>query len=622
MNASQRAVRSLRSISLTAAALAAAAAVALPGSALAATKYDTGGLTPTYPWFLLKPVPRWTNAEVDKLVQTTLVSVDAMVPASQFGAPAACDKVSFLRIKLKAASDDAEQADAAILMVPGVLEGAGAFSYIGKQLVYMAHQAGKTIEVWGMDRRSNCLEDHAGFDAAEKVFTSGQAEDALVNYYYKGSAVNGKVFDGFLKPAQTTFLSEFGMAQTTQDMYTIIKSMMPTDGVSKRKAFIAGHSLGGAHVSTFLAWDFDGDASTTDDAGYNQVAGAIGLETTLAPIPDVPKVIYAIAPSIAKMVGTAYASGLENLRSGKASGQMFIPGLIGPEVLALPTALGVIASKGANTESNAIKKIGTLSPELDGFTKLLIKRDPLADWKTAPNFADFRFTTSALIGMAFSKDFTPLSFLHTGLGFMNGGTLAQKDKYLVNAGTLPLVGPFIASLVGNNTLWTPTNAGPSLTALGTGPLYGWAVRDQIGTRSNMVLFDTRYTTKFTNLESNPATMSDFIAALHMPLDFTEWYFPLRIMLDTIEMANPADAIKNGLNVYYPQGVTQVPNMTINGDQGLMTSKSLGSVLPQQPNQRIAKGFGHLDPLFETVSSPSQVDYVMQPILDFINANAH
>ncbi len=50
----------------------------------------------------------------------------------------------------------------------------------------------------------------------------------------------------------------------------------------KRKLVCGGHSLGGPLTAALASWDFDGDPETTKDAGYNQCAAFVGLDTTVS----------------------------------------------------------------------------------------------------------------------------------------------------------------------------------------------------------------------------------------------------------------------------------------------------------------------------------------------------
>ena len=62
--------------------------------------------------------------------------------------------------------------DAILVLIPGFMGGANSFDYIGRQLVSMAEAEGVgSLEVWAVDRRTNCLEDLTGMNAAEAAVT-------------------------------------------------------------------------------------------------------------------------------------------------------------------------------------------------------------------------------------------------------------------------------------------------------------------------------------------------------------------------------------------------------------------------------------------------------------------
>ena len=151
--------------------------------------------------------PDWSNADVDALVEVTYEAAPALHHIDHLDLPLQCEDVKYLRFKTRFSSNDSSQADAAILLVPGILEGANGFEYIGRQLVYMAKtQRDKDIEIWAMDRRSNCLEDLTGFEAAEQAATVEQAEDLILGYYYFNQQIDGKTFPGFLQSRDMKFL--------------------------------------------------------------------------------------------------------------------------------------------------------------------------------------------------------------------------------------------------------------------------------------------------------------------------------------------------------------------------------------------------------------------------------
>jgi hypothetical protein len=576
------------SISIVFTAFITVAAIGLGGC------YKPAGNTPEP----LKPkeTKLWINTQVDEIAEISYVKIDASERAA--GAPEECNKIGFLRIRSKNGPAQAEQADAALLMVPGVLEGAAAFEFIGRQMVYLAEKEhGKHIEVWGLDRRSNCLEDLAGIELAKKAQTIKQGVDAIANYYYFKQPIKGKYFQGFKSSAELPFLAEFGMRQTALDMYDVIHHMMPTPGVSKQKLFVGGHSLGGIETSVFLSWDFDGDPQTLDDAGYNLVAGAFGLETVVRPLNEQATLDDDIVPaSISKRLNVgaiksnaAFDAVLDGLSNGSIPRSVDFPGLFTAEVIALPEFLAIAAALAPDDESTLIRAV-PLSPAILGITALLQSATP-------PLLADFRYTNKALLGIFFDDHFQPLGFLQAGLGFLSGGPVKIKNR--------------TASM----TYFTAGDAGPDLAHLREGPLYGWAARDQIGDLSDPDFMDVTGSFKFTDLENEPVDIDDFIRALSTtPTNLTEWYFPTRILIDSA-IVGKSFAPAYGLNTYHPEGVLHLDSLVVNGSQGLNPFGELSAV----PRQTLIKapGYTHLDPMFEAVNSPSQTSYVIRPLLNFV-----
>lgn len=589
----------------------------------------TIGLSGCYEPEGVMPEPRkaketklWTDAEVDAVAEMTYITIDGGEPVTMRGSPAACDKVSFLRFRNINGPTNAEQADAAFLMVPGILEGANGFEFIGRQMVYMAEKEyGKNIEVWAMDRRANCLEDLTGMEAADLAATSTEAEDILAGYYYNNQEINGKTFEGFLLGSDLGFLYEFGVRQVTLDMKAILDHMMPTPGVSQQKAFVGGHSLGGIHTSIFLSWDFDGDASTLNDAGYNLVAGAFGFDTQVAPL-DTGSFFGTTATTMTKNLmseedqerlnevtedsDSGYKLNLKLLKLGVLPRIVNIPALFTPEVLALPELVGIPASKNPTAEATMYTKIPH-SAALYNIVNVVHSRGPL-NVGIHPLIENFRYTNRAYVGQIFDDQFQQLSFLKLGLGFMDGGPITRKWKVLGD-------GSGSGGMFGSNKLFIAGNAGPDIFHLNQGPLYDWASRSEIGDLNDSDFMDTTGTTQLTWLETEPVDMDDLIRALHHgPTNLTEWYFPIRIMLD-INAVNKSYAADYGLQTLHPSGVANIRSLLVTAGEGVRFSNTEEVPVPNQ-KVIVAPGYTHMDPMFESVNSASQTSYTMRPLLDF------
>lgn len=235
------------------------------------------------------PIPRapgpsaakaWTNEQVDAMVQVDERTIYSPVSRANETPPADCDYIHFMRYHLRASSDDPSTADAILLLIPGLEGGENSFEYLGPQMVYMAKtRKDMNLEVWGTERRTSDLQDLTGLNAAEAAHDTQVA----IDYYWKGAEVNGRKFAGFRKDGDVPYMSEFGLQLQEEDVYKIITTMVPDQAVRRKKLFVGGHSLGGPLSYFFAGWDFDGNPATTDDAGYNNCAGLVALDSMILP---------------------------------------------------------------------------------------------------------------------------------------------------------------------------------------------------------------------------------------------------------------------------------------------------------------------------------------------------
>jgi len=167
-----------------------------------------------------------------------------------------------------AGPEDPARADTVFVTMPGILAGSGSLEPTARNIVRAAAEGGRHVEVWVMDRRANCLEDHGGLAAG-----AAQNDPALAFDYYFGA----RVVDGHrYQPAtatDTAFLRHVGLAQTLQDYRTIL-GLLP-DSVRRSKVMCGGHSLGGLITGALADWDFDGTP------GYSLCAGFFTLDSRL-----------------------------------------------------------------------------------------------------------------------------------------------------------------------------------------------------------------------------------------------------------------------------------------------------------------------------------------------------
>ena len=102
--------------------------------------------------------------------------------------------------------------------------------------------AGRFVEFWGLDRRSNCLEDHTGVAGRRP----GEGPRDRVRLLLGGPARStGGSSAGSRRRPRCAFLASFGLERTVRDWYAVIRAGFPDPKVRAQKVVCGGHSLGG-----------------------------------------------------------------------------------------------------------------------------------------------------------------------------------------------------------------------------------------------------------------------------------------------------------------------------------------------------------------------------------------
>ncbi|OUS26087.1 hypothetical protein A9Q99_19105 [Gammaproteobacteria bacterium 45_16_T64] len=561
----------------------------------------------------------WNNDDVDAVVSTTLEKIYSPLSGIAAAAPDVCDNIQFLRMKHRDATDDASDADAVFLMMPGILEGANAFEYIGRQMVYIAEQQyGEHIEVWGIDRRANCLEDLYAFNYVEQfVVTPEEAEEVLLGYYFKGQPHNNKTFEGFLTSEQLPYLEEFGMALATEDMFTIMETMMPDQTDRQAKLFVGGHSLGGIHTSVFLAWDKDGDPTTTEDAGYANTAGAFALDSILTPLNDIPNYIASLIPfHLGKLglpivnLGTkaAYHGAVKGIASNKVPRTTTFENGFSSRVLALPEAIAALAVTGPDLPSVALQNFPQ-EPDVNFIMDMMNTRN-FDDLLHGPDLREYRYTQESMVALFFDDNFSTLGFLGTSLGHLNGGPMAEKAPLLSFLNDLPLLGNFVDAIYTSRQQHIGTN---------TDTLYSWANFDEVASPSDPTYTDVSGRYVFTDHSTEMSDIKDFTRALYVgETNLTEWYFPTRIMIDSFFGIPFPHATDVGLKVYHRNATLAVPKIEFIGGEGAVKPLlDLGLISDVGAQRVILEGMNHLDPMFAVANASSHYhNPVINTLLQF------
>ncbi len=353
-------------------------------------------------------------------VAVSLVRLRAPLPASAAAHPEACDWIQYLRFRRADRPDDAAAADAVSVLMPGNVEGAAAFDPVARSAVREAARRGKTIEVWATDRRANCLEDLTGLDAMER---SGDPQD-YIDYYYRGRVIDGRRFAGW--GGDPAVLADLGVAQTVADYHAILTRELPDQAWRERHVICGGHSLAGALVELYAAWDFDGDPRTTADAGYRQCAGFIGFETLfdIGLTSGEPASVRALQPLVP---GIRYVFGdvaRRALRAGKLLRHEELLG-IGPETIAMMEAASIMAARAPEAEATWLREVPQ-GASLRTFDRLSGSASLLELAGQRARLTDLRFTNAGLLGHLFDDNGSALSVIRASFGAPVGAPLIRN----------------------------------------------------------------------------------------------------------------------------------------------------------------------------------------------------
>lgn len=362
------------------------------------------GPTPTppapTPAYLGQTEARPPRGEEVVLVERVAIPTDA-APANPApggsdtgpaAAPAELNHATYLRYHYK---DSSRPVEAILLGMPGFQGGAGDYDYIGRTLV---SQSEGRIEVWAIDRRSNQLEDHRGTEAAETEADAALALTRGLDYYFAAAPEDGNTFSGFLTNPDYPFLSEWGLEMTLRDAYAIAQTI-PAEWRNK-VLYLAGHSLGGAIVQSFAAWDFDGNPSTMEDAGYNQLAGLLMLDGGIDPDPT----RVTSKPD--------YESSLSSLRSGDSARVSSFAGLTSDVNVLLE--LFALAEVRAPADEAPIASVYEYPGVNQGYLSLL--------------YGNGRYTYRAILGLAIDDNFQTAYVFQASAGFASGGPIESYRR--------------------------------------------------------------------------------------------------------------------------------------------------------------------------------------------------
>ncbi|MFI7403817.1 hypothetical protein ACIBW9_25630 [Streptomyces sp. NPDC049541] len=496
-------------------------------------------------------------------VSESVVRVKLPLPASFGARPAACDWLSYLRYRSSDGPRASADADRILVAQPGILEGAGAFDSVARNTVARAAEQGRHIEFWALDRRSNCLEDRTGIAFGD--------QHTAVDYYYRGKQVDGRTFAGFIGNDRLGWMAKLGIAQSVRDQYDLLAAELPDQGLRKRKVLCGGHSLGGVITGYFAAADFDGDPTTTSDAGYNQCAGYFALDTTVSTtLGD----LSGSMPHDTNLpdVGLGYGAVQAGLDSGVLPRSLSAPVLLNPETMTLLAIAGVGAVQDPGGEADLPGYLPA-DTNIEATNRFLFSKDTATFLTGSPAVKDFRLTNAAVLGALLDDNSVPLAFLQSSVGFFDGGPITDKN--------------FPAA---NGSSQQPGLFGVEYKAIPEkphGPLYTWRNYDRVGAADDPG-YRSADGTPFTNAGKEVTDLGELARSLaQQPLDFTEQYFPTKLVTD-LELATSPQVKQL---VAHPEGLTANPTLTVLAGDGLLAGR-----IPAGLHPVVADGYQHLDVL--------------------------
>ncbi|MBO9534142.1 MAG: hypothetical protein J7513_14320 [Solirubrobacteraceae bacterium] len=528
-----------------------AASLLTPASALAAERVE-------------EP---FTSASPQADVLPSLVKIKVPLPANTAAHPAACDWLQYVRWRSADGPTSSMDADAVAVLMPGILEGAMAFDVLARNVVRAAAREGRHVEVWGLDRRANCLEDLTGVNAYEQ---SGDLSDVL-GYYWHGKSVAGKTFAGFDR--YNRVLRDIGMAQTVRDYYSVLTEELPSQPWRESHVLCGGHSLGGPITQIFAGWDFDGNKATTDDAGYRQCAGFVGFESTLDldPTNDTPWLKGLIGAVFLGNYGAARQAGNAAIKAGLLPARADLGGA-DPRSSVFLEAAGIGASRDPNGEATALLKGIPYSKTTYDYFHFMGSSSINSLMFTKDSIRQYRYTNMGLVGQLLDDNGAPFSAVRSSFGFFDGAPI-RRNLLPKQMGQIPVVDWAFQA----NQMYMPVKPN------GKTPLLGWKNYDQVGGPGQPGY-------KLTTPSTEVSDANDIARILHEgPTNFTEPYMPMRILTDLTSWYG-GDRGGDLAGFTYQHPTAKKPRMESLGKSGVANKARLGSPDPFVMNE----GYEHVD----------------------------
>jgi pimeloyl-ACP methyl ester carboxylesterase len=172
---------------------------------------------------------------------------------------------------------------AILILVPGFEGGANDFKILAENLLPRAlADHGLLLEVWGVDRRTNQLEDTLGLDIAESLNNAAVGLDWLFGAEL-GLTLDPALATGpnrravFYNPQDDVpFLANWTNLVFSQDIDAVVAAA--DTAVTNHNVFLGGHSAGTGYAARYAATDFNLSGAGPADPGYAKLRGLVLLE--------------------------------------------------------------------------------------------------------------------------------------------------------------------------------------------------------------------------------------------------------------------------------------------------------------------------------------------------------
>ncbi|MBL1079706.1 hypothetical protein JK358_35410 [Nocardia sp. 2] len=356
-------------------------------------------------------------------------------PAAVTDAPAACDTLGYQRYRPLDAAGRPVTADLVLSLQPGNTGGPSSFDPLARNLIAALRRSGVNCEVWAMARRGQPLTDPTGMRAA----VAAGDHRVAVDYYYRGRALGGRTYTGWLPMRRQRFLRDYGLAQVLRDWHTIHSLELPDPAQRARQLVIGGHSLGGPLSNFYCQWDFP------SGPGYREVAGVIGLDgpITVDPLQLDLRAAHRTRTALRMLAATTHN------RLAPPSNNVG-PLRLGDLALLLSTA--ALAARFHPQAHSTLLADVPRSMLVDSLFRLLYPQGGPRRWQ---------LTNAALFGTLFSRS-AAATTLANDMGTYQGAVRVKRAG-LTRLARTPLAGEIVTAAFGGGPLHMPADPRRTLT---------------------------------------------------------------------------------------------------------------------------------------------------------------